>query len=56
MQGEGSKQELNKLHSEEHTYWCCLFRPDKLAMEQCVRNVGWKEEEEGKWDKFKWLL
>jgi hypothetical protein len=55
-QGEGSKQEVNKLHSEEHTYLCYLFRPDKLAREQCVWNVGWKDEGEGKWDKFKWLL
>jgi hypothetical protein len=27
-QGEGSKEELKKLHSEEQTYLCYLFRPD----------------------------
>jgi hypothetical protein len=35
-QSDGSQQELNKLHIEEHTYVCYLFRPDKLAREQCV--------------------
>jgi hypothetical protein len=33
-----------------------LFKPDKLAREQSVWNVGWEDEEEGKQDKFKWML
>jgi hypothetical protein len=45
-----------KLHSEEQTYLCYLLRPDNLAREQCVWNVGWKGEEKGKENKFKWLL
>jgi hypothetical protein len=55
-QDDGSKQELKECHSEEHTYLCYLFTLDNLAREQCVWNVGWKDEEEGKQDKFKWLL
>jgi hypothetical protein len=55
-QDGGSKQELKKFHSEEHTYLCSLFTLDNLAREQCVRNVGWKDVEESKQDTFKCLL
>jgi len=34
-QGDGSKQELKKLHSEEHIYLFFLLGPDKLTGEQC---------------------
>ena len=56
-QGVRSKQELDN-YSVRNTHICVtyLFRPDKLVREQCVWNVGWKYEEEGKQDTFKWLL
>ena len=47
---------MKECHSEEHTYLGYLFTLDNLAREQCVRNVGLKDVEEGKQDTFKWLL
>ena len=55
-QADGPNRNWKKLQCEEQTYLCYLFRPDKLATEQWVWNVGWKDEEGVKEDKFKRLL